>query len=346
MVGPRYYGEPSLDAPARVSVQHSGGVELWTDVLQIEANRPVRLSLDFHARFLERIHEKPVHLIVVSKDLAEFDHIHPEAAPGDVYSVVHTFASPGEYWLYADYSVPGGAPSVTRFSVSVGGSATTDRRAQAKTPTVQFEAPLQIEANTDVTLAFHLDVADLQPWLGAWAHIMIVSRDGSEFIHAHPLEGPATSAVHSHTAPVAGPGPLPIRTQTGFRSPGEYKVWLQFQRNGEIVTRAYNLTVAPARPVLQNEPNSPKPADAIRVTVSHAGFEPARIEVLQNEPIRLAFTRLDAQNCGSEVVFSDIGIRKSLPVGQTVLVDLPARPAGQLSFACGMGMYKGAIVVR
>jgi plastocyanin domain-containing protein len=88
------------------------------------------------------------------------------------------------------------------------------------------------------------------------------------------------------------------------------------------------------------------PSDAIKVTVSHSGFTPGRIEIPAGKPARLAFTRVDAQNCGSEVVFPALKLRKLLPVGETVIVELPAQAAGQLSFACGMGMYKGAIVIR
>ncbi len=184
MVGPRYYGEPSLDGPGRVSVQHAKGVDLWTDRLQIEAHEPVRLSLDFHARFLKTVHEKPVHLVIVSKDLEWFDHVHPAAVPGDLFSVGYTFPGAGEYWVYADYSVPGAGPSVARFSVTVAGGRGRKPGCSGGGP-----APRQIEANRDVEFGFELPYRDLEPWLGAWAHILIVSRDGSEFIHAHPLEG-------------------------------------------------------------------------------------------------------------------------------------------------------------
>jgi hypothetical protein len=341
LIGPRYFGEASLDMPVRAAVQHANKVDLWTDRLQIEANRPIRLTLDFHTRFLEKVHEKPVHLIVVSKDLAWFDHIHPEPVPGDALSVTYTFPSAGDYWLYADYTAPGEPPAVARFSLTVGGELRQAAALQNEL-NVQFSAPLQIEANRDVPLAFTLPFNDLQPWLGAWAHIMIVSADGENFIHAHPLEG-TPDAVHSHLAPMPGPSPSTIRTQTGFRSAGVYKLWFQFQRGGELVTVPFMLNVTEGKQPATGLQALP---GVIDVKVSDKGFTPARVEVPAGKPARLAFTRVDAQNCASEVVFPALGLRQALPVGKTVMVELPPRADGELHFACGMGMYKGAVVIR
>jgi len=353
LVGSRYYGEAPLDYPKRSAVLQSGRVELATDVLQIEPNRPVRLTLTFRnlqnepIRFLEQVHEKPVHLIVVSKDLAEFEHIHPEPVPGDALSVTHTFARAGEYWVYADYTAPGEPPAVARFELKVAGEPGKPVPPPCDPEVkVGFDAPLQIEANRDVPLSFTLNQTDLEPWLGAWAHIMIVSADGKEFIHAHPLEGAAAFdplAPHTHAAATPGPSPSTIRTQIGFKAPGSYKLWFQFKRNGGVTTVPWVLNV---RESSQPVPVADAPSDAIKVTVSHSGFTPARIEIPAGKPARLAFTRVDAQNCGSEVVFPALKLRKLLPVGETVIVELPAQAAGQLSFACGMGMYKGAIVIR
>src|SRR5258707_1969340 len=39
---------------------------------------------------------------------------------------------------------------------------------------------------------------DLEPYLGAWAHIMILSADRQEFIHAHPS---GDVGEHTHGAP-------------------------------------------------------------------------------------------------------------------------------------------------
>jgi hypothetical protein len=173
---------------------------------------------------------------------------------------------------------------------------------------------------------------------------MIAGADRANFIHAHPLNNADLnfdSLQHVHTAPVAGPSPSVIRTVTGFRSPGIYKLWLQFQRNGKVFTAAWVVRVEG-----KNLPAPRVPAGALSVKVSAAGFEPARLTIPAGENTRIAFTRVDAQNCASEVVFPELGIRKSLPRGQTVLIDLPATPKGELHFACGMGMYRGALIVR
>jgi FtsP/CotA-like multicopper oxidase with cupredoxin domain len=88
------------------------------------------------------------------------------------------------------------------------------------------------------------------------------------------------------------------------------------------------------------------PADAIKVTVSKDGYTPAKLTIKAGQPVKLAFTRTDEENCGGTVVFPKLKISAKLPVGQTVLVELPAQPKGELSFACGMNMLKGALIVE
>jgi len=83
----------------------------------------------------------------------------------------------------------------------------------------------------------------------------------------------------------------------------------------------------------------------VDITVSKNGYEPSTIEVEQGHKVRLIFNRKDAKNCGSEVVFPSLGIRKKLPVGKLVVVELTPDKAGEITFSCGMGMYKGKLVV-
>ena len=173
---------------------------------------------------------------------------------------------------------------------------------------------------------------------------MTVSRDGQTFIHSHPLEQPEMTQQHIHTTVPAGRAPSTIRTVTGFAHPGAYKLWFQFQNKGEIVTVPFEFHVEPALPPSHSEM---KPSEnALAVKVGSGGFEPSRLNIPSGQPIQLAFTRTDAQNCASEILFPELGIRKSLPPGRTTLINLPAQPHSELHFACGMGMYRGILLVQ
>jgi plastocyanin domain-containing protein len=84
----------------------------------------------------------------------------------------------------------------------------------------------------------------------------------------------------------------------------------------------------------------------IKVTISSKGYTPGAIKVKKGQKIRLLLTRTDEQNCGSEIVFSSLNIKKTLPLGKTVTVEFTPQNAGEISFTCGMGMMKGKIVVQ
>ena len=86
--------------------------------------------------------------------------------------------------------------------------------------------------------------------------------------------------------------------------------------------------------------------DAIKVTVSKNGFEPSEIKVEKGKPAQIAFTRIDGQNCASEVTFPKLNITRKLPVGEMVSVEISPQESGEISFACGMGMLKGKVLVQ
>ena len=83
----------------------------------------------------------------------------------------------------------------------------------------------------------------------------------------------------------------------------------------------------------------------IKIRVDKNGFSPASIEVETGHKLNLVFNRAADKNCGSVVVFPALKIRKNLPVKKDVIVSFTPSKTGQVTFTCGMGMYKGAIVV-
>lgn len=83
----------------------------------------------------------------------------------------------------------------------------------------------------------------------------------------------------------------------------------------------------------------------VKIKVDKNGFSPSSIDAEAGHKLNLVFKRADKNNCGNTVVFPKLKIRKSLPVGRDVIVSVTPRTSGQITFTCGMGMYKGSIVV-
>lgn len=88
-----------------------------------------------------------------------------------------------------------------------------------------------------------------------------------------------------------------------------------------------------------------KAGETIKITVTTT-YEPKSIKVKKGEPVKLEFTRKDDKNCGDELVFPKLGIKKQLPVGEPVLVEFTPADSGDLQFACGMDMMRGKIIVE
>jgi hypothetical protein len=83
------------------------------------------------------------------------------------------------------------------------------------------------------------------------------------------------------------------------------------------------------------------------VEITEAGYSPPSINVPANKPFRVTFIRRADETCGTEVIFPDLGIRKTLPLNVPVTIDIPTQPEGkQLNFTCPMNMLKGKAVAR
>lgn len=108
------------------------------------------------------------------------------------------------------------------------------------------------------------------------------------------------------------------------------------------------LPLAVAGRVLAHEgEHAPAPAPVeLEVTVDKNGYTPSLVEVAKAGKVKLLFKRTSAVGCGERVVFPALGIEKDLPVGTVVAIEVEAKAGERIAFTCGMGMYKGALVVR
>lgn len=239
--------------------------ELRSEPSRVTAAAPVTLVITVRdrrgavVRDLPDVHEKPMHLLAVSADLRDFVHLHPERRADGSYRLEHVFPSATLYRLFVDYTPAGAAQVVDRFLLPVAGPARLPvplREDPWPEKTVDgmrvtLEGADRLRAGNPVVLGFALadartgePPADLEPYLGAFAHFVIVSEDGEDFLHAHPIEldeepagavshagGHPAHATHGTRTPSARLG-----AHTVFPRPGLYKVWAQFQRAGTVIT--------------------------------------------------------------------------------------------------------------
>ena len=63
-------------------------------------------------------------------------------------------------------------------------------------------------------------------------------------------------------------------------------------------------------------------------------------------PVRLDFYRDETSSCSEEVVFGDFGIARRLPPFKTTSIEFTPDRAGEFTFACGMNMMRGKVVVE
>ena len=84
----------------------------------------------------------------------------------------------------------------------------------------------------------------------------------------------------------------------------------------------------------------------IAIEVGASGYTPAEVTAAAGEPVRLVFTRTSDEGCGQQLVVPDANIHRDLPLNEAVPVDVTTPASGQLAFTCGMGMFRGAVVVR
>lgn len=84
----------------------------------------------------------------------------------------------------------------------------------------------------------------------------------------------------------------------------------------------------------------------IFVTVDEKGYTPSSLTAPGGQKVRVTFKRTSDVGCGQQVVFPALKIQKDLPLDKAVSVDLTMPASGSLGFQCGMGMYKGAVLVQ
>ncbi|MBV8068745.1 MAG: hypothetical protein JO270_02490 [Acidobacteriaceae bacterium] len=184
----------------------------------------------------ETVHEKLMHLFVVSENLAFFEHMHPQPQTDGSFTLVLKLPYGGMYRMLADYYPAGSVPQLAVNTLIVTGTAPQSKLAAslAPCPARNLTASLRLDPSEPVAglqtkLFYDLTPADgLQPYLGAWAHMLAVSSDLIDLLHLHPF--------------LANGGPT-VQFNIVFPRPGLYRIWTQFQRESVVNTVTFTVPV-------------------------------------------------------------------------------------------------------
>ncbi|HKE25586.1 MAG TPA: heavy metal-binding domain-containing protein [Bryobacteraceae bacterium] len=185
----------------------------------------------------EMVHERLFHMFLVSQDLEFFEHDHPDKLPDGTFRYEARLPKPGMYRILADYYPSDGTPQLSTRTIFAGAGELRPARLAADlvpketanmqvTLTTQPEAPL---AGYRTLLAFRVRPADgLEPYLGAWGHMLAASDDLIDLIHTHPSWADGGAEVDFTVI---------------FPRGRPFRLWVQFQRKGTVNTAVFTIPV-------------------------------------------------------------------------------------------------------
>lgn len=187
-------------------------------------------------------HEKLLHLIVVSEDLSRFYHLHPDYDGKSGFHQEIELPKGGTYRLFADYKPAGEAAVTAQGTVHLEG----EERNEPLTPDSDTTKPKKVDSmkvaldistlkageESKLTFRFEDDatgakVSDLETYLGAIGHVVIIGEGAETYLH-----------VHAENDNDSGPD---ATFAAQFPKPGLYRIWGQFQRNGTVSTVSYTV---------------------------------------------------------------------------------------------------------
>jgi len=188
-------------------------------------------------------HDQDLHLIAVRRDLAGYQHVHPELGADGVWRIPLDL-SPGSWRVFADFAATADDEDRTLGAdLQVAGDYAPEplpepsRTAEVDGYEVTLDGDLVAGEESELTLTVRRDgapVPDLQPYLAAYGHLVALRTGDLGYLHVHPTGEPGDGVTP------AGPG---ITFATTTPSPGSYRLFLDFRHGDVVRTAAFTVTV-------------------------------------------------------------------------------------------------------
>jgi hypothetical protein len=233
-------------AHATASPATAAGLSLAQDGLRLVAadttlspGRPARFAfgvvdaLGATVRAFDTEQGRRMHLIVVRRDLTGYQHLHPEQTRTGGWTTTLRLPAAGAYRAFADFRT-GGRRLTLGVDVLAPG-AFVPRALPAPAATAHVDGyDVALRGHDPGALTFTVrrrgaPVADLQPYLGARGHLVVLRRGDLAYEHVHPLGGRAALGE--------------IAFESATATPGSYRLFLQFRHGGRVHTVAFTREV-------------------------------------------------------------------------------------------------------
>lgn len=217
-------------------------------------------------------HGKMMHLFMIEKGSGRgFAHLHP-VREGEFRAGLPSLPA-GSYHIYADVTHESGLTETWISDVDVPADAgmvqldkddaflisvpTNTKFALSDGATITSENSSDFRANQETTLQFKVTdengaIAQLEPYLGMYAHAVIWKTDGTVFTHLHPLGTISMTSqllfarrekgerlANQPLDVVCGAPPKEVAFPYAFPEPGDYRVWVQVKMKGQIQTAVF-----------------------------------------------------------------------------------------------------------
>lgn len=194
----------------------------------------------------DEAHEKELHLIAVRRDFSGFQHVHPTLDQATGTWSVDVNLTSGTWRIFADFVPAGGEALTLGTDVFVSGDPGRQRLPQpVETATVD---DYTVTVTGDLTAGEHsmLDfevtrngqpVTNLEPYLGAYGHLVALREGDLAYLHVHPGGEPGDGETE--------PGPI-VEFGAEVPSPGRYQMFLDFKVDGVVRTAPFTIDAGAA----------------------------------------------------------------------------------------------------
>ncbi|MFJ1640214.1 hypothetical protein [Streptomyces sp. NPDC088256] len=231
-------------APGGLQISDGGyTLALETPVVPAGARSEIRFAVkDDSGRKVtayRREHGKELHFILASTDLTQYRHLHPVRAADGTWSTPVDLPEAGGYQVFADFTPAAGAENLTLGAdLAVSGAyrpaALPAPAAVAEVDGYRVTLGGELRAGRAGELRPSISrngrpVTDLEPYLGAYGHLVALRAGDLAYLHVHPNEG--------------DPGPVVSFTATA-PSAGTYRLFLDFKHQGKVRTAAFTVRAA------------------------------------------------------------------------------------------------------